>query len=122
MAFLGSIGKTFEHIVKNPVVQVLFPAAAVGSLLGYKGISTALHKLSAFENAPAVDTHDHQLLSYQPVQPYPVGYPYSGGPSPWDYSMQSPGFSTLPVATPVQDYYLQQVPSSRTYPDLGWFP
>lgn len=117
---VGIHDKTANIIADVLPVTALFGAKPYGFDL-YGAGSNLGRRLASLgqQQTPLHDTHDYQL---QTIQPYTVGYPYTGGYSTWDYSMQSPVFSTPPVATPVQDYYLQQVPSSETFPPPGWFP
>lgn len=103
MAFLGDVGKFFNKAVRNPAVQVVFPVAAVGSLLaskvGHDVILKAGHALATLEGGAShagVATDQH-LTGFQPYYTTVPYQPYPGGGYPsWDYSTPSLGFSTPP--------------------------
>jgi hypothetical protein len=131
MAFLGSIGKTFERVFTNPVVQVVFPVAAAANL-GALALGSKLGQSFSQSNAPAQASAQYTInpgVSYQPQSGYypqyyappsgsyldPFSQPYNefGGYNPWDYS-------TLPQtyypATPSPVAYSER--SSTSWEDL----
>jgi hypothetical protein len=122
MALFGSIGKAFERVISNPVVQVLFPPFALANLGALKGIAALTSVASPHAPTPSQVSHADQThvffeqtpqagnipQAYAPSSSY-GGYqdpfanqPY-GGPSSWDYSIPSPTalttrYQTSPVA------------------------
>lgn len=139
MAFLGDIGKFAESTVKFLTTgqgpswaKYAFPVNyAAGRLFG-----TGLSVFSNFASPPRQQQvqaqHDTQLQyvvppGYQPgygsQYPYDItGYnfedPYSrGGPSPWDYSTQSPAYLTPPPVVETVSYPTYSAPSTPVAED-----
>lgn len=95
----GSIGKFFEGAIKNPVVQAVFPVFAASNLLGSRAIHdlplVAEHLFTKLEGTAPLANQDHTLNQAQGGYPYAY-LPQQYGGSTWDYSTQSPVFSTPP--------------------------
>jgi hypothetical protein len=129
MALFGSVGKFFSKAFANPVVQVLFPPAAIGNILAIKGVSAIASVASPHAPTPSQVSHADQTHVFfeqgpqqgnipQPYAPNYGGYQdpfanqqYGGQPS-WAYSTPSPAFSTTP--SPIS----QAGQVGRTWEDL----
>jgi hypothetical protein len=102
MALFGSIGKVFHEVIHNPVVQVVFPAVAVGNLLAEAGLTKVVGAVTPHAPVPAqIQAGDHST-------PYAVQQPFQGNaPQPYAQSYQSYGGFQDPGYNP----YAQGAPS-----------
>lgn len=94
MAFLGSVGKFFHKIHREPAFQVIFPGAALSNIAAEKFVSRLADRPSFAETGkPAITAREvggsrseYTQYGYQygPEMPF-SGYSFGGGA--WDSSM-----------------------------------
>lgn len=136
MAFLGSFGKFIDRTVHNPIVQAIFPVAAVASLVG-KGVVHGL--VNTAEKVLAGHPGQHQEQSqiigpgYAPYQPngqfsvMPSGfsdYGQGGGYAPPYYQNPEPSYN---YEVPPWDYstFSAQMTPTRSIPQalpVAYYP
>ncbi|MFI5176718.1 MAG: hypothetical protein ACHQKY_17800 [Terriglobia bacterium] len=122
MAIFGDIGKAFQSVIKNPVVEAIFPVAAFGNQIALTAIHdialTASHKIAQFEsNAPTPQQDQHlQQLNY-PFAFLPQQYPQGYGGSTWDSSTPSQDYSTPQPTLQAQEGGYSTPPRSWTSQD-----
>jgi hypothetical protein len=138
MAFLGSIGKTIGQVFSNPVVQVLFPVAAVANLTTLAAGAKLDNAISGNPAPAAAERSPYVIVpqtSYQQLPPQYVQYQTSpsgsylqndfapasfdssyGGFTPWDFSTASPTFS--PGIQTVGSYPAYSMQAGRSWEDL----